>query len=194
MSKPSPTFKVTSQPTTEPLTIDDLKNRLRVTTCDFDSELQDLLKAARIAVEDQSYRKLITQTVEMHIEDFPGTFGDIAIRLAPVSAITHIKYYDQDDTLQTVSTDDYYANLTTTPPQVVLKESKSWPVTNLYRPNKVVITMTCGYGAASAVPAAAKLAIVEHIKANFRGCEGSTTKYKNLLSEIQWTSFHEVSA
>lgn len=192
MSKPSPTFKVTSQPATEPITIDELKTRLRITTCDFDNELQDLLKAARIAVEDQSYRKLITQTVEMYLEDFPGTYGDIEIRLAPVSAITYVKYYDQDDVLQTVSSSNYYSELTSTPPRLVLKESQSWPVTSIEKPNKVVITMTCGYGAASAVPAAAKLAIVEHIKSNFRGCEGSQSKYRNLLSEIQWTAFHKV--
>lgn len=193
-TKPSPTFKVTSQPAAEPLTIDELKNRLRITTCDFDSELNDLLKAARDAVERESYRKLVTQTVEMHIEDFPGTFGDIEIRLAPIASITHVKYYDQDDVFQTVSTDDYYANLTSTPPRLVLKESKSWPVTHLERPNKVVITMVAGYGVASAVPSAAKLAIVEHVKANFRGCEGSEMKYKNLLSQLQWTAFHKVYA
>ena len=194
MHRSSPTFKVTSEPTTEPLTIDELKNRLRIATCDFDNELQDLLKAARDAVERESYRKLITQTLEMHIEDFPGTFGDIEIRLAPIASITHVKYYDQDEVLQTVSTDDYYANLTTTPPSLALKESKSWPVTHLERPNKVVVTMVAGYGAAAAVPAVAKLAIVEHIKANFRGCEGSMTTYRNLLSQLQWTAFHKVQA
>jgi uncharacterized phiE125 gp8 family phage protein len=194
MSEASPTIKVTTQPTTEPLTIDELKNRLRITGCDFDNELQDLLKAARIAVEDQSYRKLITQTVEIHYDDFPGTFGDIEIRLAPISAITHVKYYDQDDTLSTVSSSDYYTDLTTTPPRIALKQSKSWPITSLARPNRVVVTMTAGYGAASAVPAAAKLAIVEYVKSVRNGCDGAGGKFKDLLSQIQWTSFHKVSA
>ncbi len=191
---PSPTFKTTTEPTTEPITLDELKNRLRITTCDFDNELQDLLKAARTAVERESYRRLITQTVEMHVEDFPGTYGDIEIRLAPVSAITHVKYYDQDDTLQTYSSGNYYADLTSVPPRIVLKESQSWPNTEQSRPNKVVVTMTCGYGAATTVPSAAKLAIVEHVRANYKGCEGSMARYKALLSEIQWTAYHKVNA
>ena len=192
MQYPSPTIKVTSQPTTEPLTIDELKTRLRITTCDFDNELQDLLKSARTTVENESYRKLITQTVEIHYEDFPGTYGDIELRLAPISAITHVKYYAQDDTLTTVSAATYYTNLTSTPPRIVLKESQSWPTTHVTRPNKVIVTATAGYGAATAVPPAAKLAIVEYVRANFRGCEGSMARYRALLSELQWTSYHSV--
>jgi len=186
------TFKTTSGPTTEPLTLDELKTRLRIGVCDFDSELQDQLKAARLAVETETNRRLITQTVELYLEDFPGQFGDIEIRLAPISAITHVKYYDQDDTLQTVASTSYYEDLTTTPPKIALKQSQHWPVTELYRPNKVIITFTAGYGAASAVPAVAKLAIVEHIRSVRCGCDGMSDKFKRLISELKWTEYQRV--
>lgn len=196
MYYPSPTFKTTTGPTIEPITIDELKTRLRITTCHFDNELQDLLKAARTTVENETYRRLITQTVEMHIQDFPGTYGDIEIRLAPIISITHIKYYDQDDTLTTVSSANYYTDLTSVPPRIVLEESQSWPNTQKTRPNKVVITMQAGYGAtAASVPAAARLAIVEYCRAHRDGCEGGGgSKYKALISELQWTAFHKVDA
>lgn len=193
-AKPSPTFKTTSGPSTEPLTLAELKNRLRILTCDFDNELTDLLKTARQTVEDDTYRRLITQTVEMYLEDFPSTYGDIEIRLAPVSAITHVKYYDQDDTLQTYSSGSYYANLTSTPPRLVLKEAQSWPITEEYRPNKVIVTMTAGYGAASAVPPAAKVAIAEWVRATWSGCDGRTETYKRVISSLQWTAYHKVWA
>lgn len=194
MYYPSPTFKTTTGPTIEPITIDELKTRLRITTCHFDNELQDLLKSARTAVEREAYRRLITQTVEMHLEDFPGTYGDIEIRLAPIISITHVKYYDQDDTLQTYSSGNYYADLASVPPRIVLETSQSWPNTQLSRPNKVVVTMQAGYGAtAASVPAAARLAIVEYCRTHRDGCEGNSgSKYNALISELQWTAYHKV--
>lgn len=189
------TYKTTSGPTIEPMTLDELKTRLRITTCHFDSELQDLLKSARTTIENETNRKLITQTVEMYIEDFPGLYGPIEIRLAPIQSITHIKYYDQDDVLQTYSSGNYYTDLNSTPPRIVLEDSQQWPETELYRPNKVIVTMQAGYGAtAASVPAAARLAIVEYCRMNREGCEVGGSKYKNLVSELQWTSWHKVAS
>ena len=190
----SPTFQTTSGPSTEPITLDELKLRLRVTSCDFDSELLDMLKAARQQVEADTYRRLITQTVVMYQEDFTSLLGPVEIRLAPVQSITHVKYYDRDDVLQTFSAADYYANLTSTPPEIRLREAKQWPNTSLYRPNKVEVTMVAGYGAAASVPQAAKLAIVEYCRAHWSGCDHNTTAYHRLVSSLQWTSYHRVWA
>ena len=190
----SPTFQTTSGPTTEPITLDELKLRLRVTSCDFDAELMDMLKAARQQIEADTYRRLITQTVVMYQEDFASLLGPVEIRLAPLQSITHVKYYDRDDVLQTFPAADYYANLDSTPPEIRLKEAKQWPNTSLYRPNKVEITMVAGYGAASAVPQTAKLAIVEYCRAQWGGCDHNTTAYQRLVSSLQWTSYHKVWA
>ena len=165
-----------------------------MTSCDFDAELLDMLKAARQQVEADTYRRLITQTVVMYQEDFTSLLGPVEIRLAPVQSITHVKYYDRDDALQTFSAADYYANLTSTPPEIRLKEAKQWPNTSLYRPNKVEITMVAGYGAAASVPHAAKLAIVEYCRAQWGGCDHNTTAYHRLVSSLQWTSYHKVWA
>ena len=59
--RPSPTIKTTTQPTTEPITLDELKTRLRVTGCDFDSELIDLLKA-----------DIASRAVSLRTAGFPG--------------------------------------------------------------------------------------------------------------------------
>lgn len=190
----SPTFQTTSGPSTEPITLDELKLRLRVTSCDFDAELLDMLKAARQQVEADTYRRLITQTVVMYQEDFASLLGPVEIRLAPVQSITHLKYYDRDDVLQTFAAADYYANLTSTPPEIRLKEAKQWPNTSLYRPNKVEVTMVAGYGGAASVPQSAKLAIVEYCRAQWGGCDHNTTAYQRLVSSLQWTSYHKVWA
>ena len=189
----SPTFTTTSGPAVEPITLEELKTRLRISGCDSDDEVGDMLKAARLQVEADTYRKLITQTVVMYQEDFSSLLGPVQIRLAPIHSITHLKYYDRDDVLQTFSASDYYANLTSTPPEIRLKEAKQWPNTSLYRPNKVEVTMVAGYGStAASVPRAAKLAIVEYCRAMWDGCEGNTETYRRLISSLQWTAYHSV--
>jgi hypothetical protein len=129
----------------------------------------------------------------MYQEDFSSLLGPVQIRLAPIQSITHLKYYDRDDVLQTFIASDYYANLTSTPPEIRLKEAKQWPNTSLYRPNKVEVTMVAGYGStAASVPRTAKLAIVEYCRAMWDGCEGNTETYRRLISSLQWTGYHSV--
>lgn len=191
----TPTFITTSGPSIEPITLEEMKTRLRVSGCDFDSELSDMLISARQQVEADTYRKLITQTVVMYQEDFVSLLGPLEIRLAPIQSITHVKYYDRDDALQTFAAADYYANLTSTPPEIRLKESKQWPNTSLYRPNKVEVTMVAGYGTtAASVPRAAKLAMVEYCRAIWDGCDHNTDTYKRLVASLQWTGYHKVFA
>jgi uncharacterized phiE125 gp8 family phage protein len=191
----SPTFTTTSGPAIEPITLEEIKTRLRISGCDFDNELSDLAVAARQQVESDTYRKLITQTVVMYQEDFTSLLGPVEIRLAPIQSVTHVKYYDRDDALQTFSASDYYTNLTGTPPEIRLKEAKQWPNTSLYRPNKVEITMVAGYGAtAASVPRAAKLAIVEYCRASWDGCNHNTETYNRLVASLQWTAYHKVFA
>lgn len=184
----STTYKVTTEPTTEPVTLEEFRDALRIGSCDFDGELTELLKACRQTVEMESYRKLITQTVTMYMDEWPDD-DEIKFRLSPVSAVVSVKYYDPYGTLQTLSSDSYWTNLIETPPELCLKNGYSWPQTELDRPNVVEVALTCGYGAASAVPPAAKLAIKELGKLRWHGCEGDEKAYKRLLSVIQWTGY-----
>lgn len=182
------TYKVTTEPTSEPVTLEEFRDALRIGSCDFDAELRELLKECRQTVELESYRKLITQTVTMYLDEFPDS-DEIEFRLAPVSAVVSVKYYDTNGTQQTYTSSGYWTNLIETPPEICLKNGYTWPTTELDRPNAVEVALTCGYGAASAVPAAAKLAIKELGKLRWHGCEGDEAAYRRLLSVIQWTGY-----
>jgi uncharacterized phiE125 gp8 family phage protein len=182
------TYKVTTEPTSEPVTLEEFREALRVGSCDFDDELRELLKSCRQTVEMETYRKLITQTVTLYCDEFP-TCDEIELRLAPISAINSVKYYDGDGTLQTFSSSYYWTDLTSTPPRIRLKNSHWWPNTQLDRPNAVEIALACGYGAAAAVPTTAKLAIKELGKVRWYGCEGDEVVYRRLLSVLQWTGY-----
>lgn len=183
------TYKVTTEPTSEPVTLDQFKAALRVAGCDFDEQLTELLKVCRRQVEHDSNRKLITQTVTMYLDEFSYSDDEIEIRLAPVSAITFVKYYDESGTLQTVPSSDYWTNLIETPPEIELRLGSSWPVVQLERPNAVQIEMVCGYGAAAAVPVEAKLAIKELGKLNWKDCDGSRAAYDRLMNQLAWTGY-----
>lgn len=184
----STTYKVTVEPTTEPITLDQFKEALRIGTCDFDSELTELLKQCRREVEYVSKRKLITQTVVLYMDEFPCE-DEIEIRLAPVQSVTSVTYYDTAAVQQTLSTSTYWTNLVETPPEIELRYGNVWPVTQLERPNAVEVTFVAGYGAASAVPVEAKLAIKELGKWYRGGCEGSRATADRLISQLSWTGY-----
>lgn len=194
MPQTNATLKTTVEPTTEPLTVAELKEVLRISNCDFDAEIGRILVAARRKVEYETRRRLITQTVALYLDTWPA--GDtIELRISPVSAVTSIAYVDTDDQSQTLATSVYQTDFDHTPPRVVLKEAQQWPSLADQTVKAVTVTMTAGYGAASAVPAEAKMAITELARGMWAGCEdavkgGST--YKNLIEYMSWTAYAKV--
>jgi len=188
------TFFTSVEPTIEPITLENLKDRLRIgSTCDFDAELGLILTQARKQVEQDSYRRLINQTVIGYMDEFQW-LREIELRLAPISSVTSITYVDLNGTTQTFASSRYSVDIKSTPPRIVLKTNEQVEYTEWCTPNSVAITFVAGYGAtAASVPPAARLAIVEYAKILWGGCEGSEANYKRLISSLQWTSFHKVN-
>lgn len=188
------TFKTTVEPTIEPITLENLKDRLRIgSTCEFDTELSLILTAARKQVEQDTYRRLITQTVVGYLDSFEWV-REIELRIAPVSSITSITYVDLDGATQTYASSRYATDIISTPPRIVLKTNEQAEYTEENTPNSVAITFVAGYGAtAASVPPEAKLAIVEYAKMIWGGCDGSNKTYQRLISALQWTAYHKVN-
>ncbi len=183
------TYKVTSEPSIEPITLGELKDRLRVANDDFDGELSDLLTAGRKQVEYDAKVKLITQTVEMYLDRFPeGT--TIEIRQLPVQSVTSVQYVDEDQATQTFASSKYSTDTDSKPARIILQEDQSWEDTEPQYPQAVTVTYTAGYGAtAASVPVEAKLAIVEWCRMHFGNCDGDHKKYWNLVNQIAWTGY-----
>ena len=187
-------FKTPVGPAIEPITLENLKYRLRIgSTCDFDAELLLILTTARMQVEADTYRRLITQTVVGYLDEFRWV-REIEIRLAPIISITSINYVDLNGTTTTFASSRYSTDVLSTPPRVVLNTNEQVEHTEQNTPNAVAITFVAGYGStATSVPAAARLAIVEYAKILLGGCGGSSDNYQRLISGLQWTGYHKVN-
>ncbi len=160
-------------PATEPLTVAEVKARLRITISDEDSDLAALLAECRELCERECQRAFITQTWTLYLDDFPRG-GDLTIYIPrpPLISVTHLKYYDVDGVQQTYGASNYHVAAGGEPGRIVRVDGGVWPAIDSGRPESVEVRFVCGYGAAGAVPAAAKNAILV-VMASLRENPGS---------------------
>lgn len=137
-------LNLTTAPAQEPVSVDSLKEHLRVTFDDDDRYIFNLIRQARRSVEIQINRALITQTLEITRDNFPAG-RVILLERSPVQSVSDIKYQDNTDTEQTLSSDEYQVDTKSKPGRVILKDGYSWPTTS-NNANNVTITYDAGYG------------------------------------------------
>jgi uncharacterized phiE125 gp8 family phage protein len=145
----------------EPVPFEQLKNDIKV---DSDLTADDALilglgLAARRMAEKIQNRALITQTLELSLDAWPAV-NWIKIPRPPLQSITSIKYYDQDDTEETLDSGSYFVDTASEPGRVVLNYGESWPTVSLRPANAVIVQYVAGYGDDSEdVPETTKQAI-----------------------------------
>lgn len=140
-----------SEPAAEPISLSEAKKHLEIAQSDdaHDQHLASLIVAAREKLERDASTVTTNRSVVEKMEAFPdGVAWQLSRR--PVSAITHIKYYNTSNSLTTISSADY--SLDTDRRMVHIGRLVSLP--SVYdRWDAVQITYTAGYGAdSSAVP------------------------------------------
>jgi uncharacterized phiE125 gp8 family phage protein len=153
-------------PTLPAVHLAEIKLHLRVDDDDRDLIIQDLIDSAIAHYDGWTGVQnlcLVNQTWAQKLEFLSAI--RIPLTLGPVSSITHIKYYDTDNALQTLSSSVYRLQKRNGTAYVELIEGQSWP--SVYsRDDAVIITYVCGYGAASSdVPADIRAAIKLHVEA-----------------------------
>lgn len=103
--------------TSNALTTAEAKTHLRVDYADTteNTYIDSIIVAAQRLVENYTSRVLNDTTYAYILTSFP--VNGIVLPFSPVKSITHVKYYDSDNSQQTLSTDDYmysiYENPTT---------------------------------------------------------------------------------
>ena len=90
-------------PAIEPLSLAEAKAFLRVETSDDDDVIAALIAGARIHVEAQTRRALITQSWRLSLDAWPDD-GRLNVLPAPLQALTAARVNDFDNNAQTLDT------------------------------------------------------------------------------------------
>ena len=146
--KPGPDSTVVSLP--------EAKTFLRIDSDydDDDAYITSLINVATSVVEEFTRRKLISQTFNIFYDEFPSY---IDLQIGEVASVTHIKYYDTSNSLQTLAALNYDLDDKIRPGRIYESERGDFPDT-FERPNAVEVEFVVG-ATASEVPAPIKQAM-----------------------------------
>ena len=151
------TYQVITPASTYPVSLTEAKSHLKVDTTADDTYITSIIKAATQLSEEYTNRYFIDTVTDQTCSDFAQLQ---TLFKSKVSAVAHVKYYDNDNSLQTLSATIYDTQLQYEPSQIQLAENQSFPSITK-RNDAVVARYTVGYGSsASDVPEIIKQAIL----------------------------------
>ena len=154
-------WKVTTEPTVEPVSLDEAKNHLKIDDfTDDDTLITSLITTARQWCEGFQNRAFITQTITVKLDKFPSGSKPIRLPQPPASVVTSITYIDVDGDTQTLAASVYDVDTSSEPARIALAYNQSWPSIR-GDINSVTIVFVAGYGAAAgSVPGPVKQAML----------------------------------
>ena len=133
------------------------KTFLKVDVSDDDTLIDNLIAAATESCQIYTNQYFIDTVVTQYCDSWEEFYS---LYKSPVDSITSVKYYDSDDSLQTLSSSNYILDATSKPARIGISVDGSLP--NLSsRINAVEVKYTVGYGTASTdVPEGIRTAII----------------------------------
>lgn len=182
--------------TAEPVSLQEAKTHLRVTSTSDDARIRMLTASARAWVENETRRKLCTQTLALYLDGFPAwmprmpqklplsplgwsdVYG-IELPFGPVQSVSSIIYFDSANEPITLSTSLYDVDLKSTPARILPVFGAVWPITYL-RMNAVTVTFVVGY---SVIPEAARTAILLKLSELYDGAD-TAESIESILSPL----------
>jgi uncharacterized phiE125 gp8 family phage protein len=171
---------VVTAPTAEPLSVDDVKRHLRLDIGEEDGLVRSLITVAREYAELWTGQALMTQTLRLTRDCFPGAAEGCVIRLprSPVQSLTDIQYTDADGDTATVATSLYVTDFASQPGRIALAYGETWPTDVAEQIGVVKVNYVAGYASAALVPQRIKqamLLLIGHWYTN-REAVGSTSR------------------
>ena len=172
-------LKIHTAPTQEPLTLQEVKEYLRVEDNTDERNLRPLIESARRLVEEHLNRTLMQTTYQQFLDSFDeyedplfegvrqGPYLNyyknyIDLVKSPVISVTHIKTYQDDDSATTMAASKYYVDNAREPSRIVLRQGETFP-TALRVANAIEIQYVAGYTSPYQVPEPIRLAILQII-------------------------------
>lgn len=164
-------FKVVTPPIEEPVSVDELKDFLRVNGTDDDTLVTSLGKAARERCEDYCSRAFLTQTIDLALDCVPRR--DVVLpRAQELQSVTSVTFYDDDNASTVMSASDYLIDDYSEPGRIVLVNGATWPAVTLRAANGIIIRYIVGWEDADSVPEAVKTAIKQTAQWVYDGEDG----------------------
>ena len=149
-------------PAEELLTLEEVKDQLRILGDYDDAILQRLMRSARQSLDGRDGilgRALITQTWQLALERFPAA---IIVPLPPLISVDSITYFDPSGNEQTLDPAAYRVEGIGDADAGRIVPVTAWPATH---PNlvAVAVTFTAGYGDRADVPEPIRHAALMHV-------------------------------
>jgi uncharacterized phiE125 gp8 family phage protein len=169
---------VVTPPVEEPLSVDDVKSWLRGYDASDTSEdftIESLIRAARHQVEEDTGLKLMTQTVDQTVDQFPCGLEPVQLYVGPVQSVTSVTVHSSTDVSSVVATTVYFLDTSRRAARLCLKTSQAWP-TDLRWQVAAVVRVVVGYTSAGLIPEPLLHAMRLLIEHWHHDCEGESSK------------------
>ena len=150
-------LKVDTAATTPVFTTAEAKAFLKVDVSDDDTIIDNLVAAATESCQIYTNQYFIDTVVTQYSDNWKEFYS---LYKSPVDSITHVKYYDSDNVLQTLDSDLYILDDSSQPARIGLEINGTLP-SLADRINAVEVKYPVGYGTASTdVPEGIRTAII----------------------------------
>lgn len=170
---------------TEPITLSEAKDQLRLEISDDDTLVTSLIVSAREYAEHTTRRQFVTATWKLVLDKFPD---EISVPLPPLQSITSIQYTDTDGTQQTLASSEYTVDTASEPARICPSFGNDWPSTRDEK-NALEVTFVAGYGTASAVPQTIKDSLLVYLSWLYEDRQGESSipmAVSALLRQHEW--------
>ncbi len=170
---------ITTEPSQEPVTLQEVKEYLRVEDSTDERNLRPLIETARRFAEQHLGRTLVATTFTQFYDAFDemedplfegmrtGPYINyyknyLVLATAPITSVTHIKTHNDADVSTTMSTSKYYVDNAREPSRIVLRKGESFP-TSLRVANAIEVQFVAGYQSIYSIPEPIRMGILQHI-------------------------------
>ncbi len=170
---------VSTEPTQEPVTLQEVKEYLRLEDSIDERNLQPIVEASRKYAEEYLNRALMSQTITLSLDttsdmDDPlwegmktGPYMNshknyIVLPKSPVASVTSVVTYDDADTATTFAASKYYVDTAREPARIVLRTGETFP-TALRVANAIVVIYVAGVASPYNIPEPIRMGILQHI-------------------------------
>ncbi len=164
----APLVKLKTAPAQRVVSLQSLKDFLRIDTSDDDQLLTRLLKSAEQRLEKETELKFVNQTWDVYFDCFPSRFkneewwdgvregaitelydrtkGELKLPFGPVSSFTALTYFPEDGSEETYPASSYVVDDIGYRGRIRLKTGSIWPAVVLRPLNAVKIEAVFGFG------------------------------------------------